>query len=138
MWNLFIDDERNLQDVTWAPRRMQERYREQQWTVVRNRDQAIQAIINHGLIAPNFISFDHDLGNNEPTGFNIAQWIVDQHMDGNLEIPADFDFYVHSMNPVGRENIERYLRNYIRHLEYDGQRGRRDNMSDTGDLDYEI
>ena len=138
MWNLFIDDERQLQDVTCAPRRMQERYRDQSWVIVRNKSQAIRAIADHGQIAPNFISFDHDLGNNEPTGLDIAQWIVDQHMDRNIEIPEDFDFYVHSMNPVGRENIERYMRNYLSHIQYDGHRGRRTNMSNAGDRDYDI
>lgn len=138
MWNLFIDDERNLQDVTWAPLRVQERYREQKWVIVRNKMQAIQAIYDHGRVAPNFVSFDHDLGNSEATGLEIAQWMVNQHMDGKIKIPEDFDFYVHSMNPIGRENIEQYMRNYLSHIQYDGQRGRRDNMSNSGNLDYEI
>lgn len=119
MWNLFIDDERNLEDVTWAPYRMQERYREQSWVVVRNKMQAIQAIADHGNVAPDFISFDHDLGAGESTGYDIAHWIVDQHMDGNVKIPTGFDFYVHSMNPVGKENIERFLRRYLSHLDHE-------------------
>ena len=69
---------------------------------------------------PNFISFDHDLGKNEPTGYDIAKWLVEVDMGRNKKIldraafHPDFDFYVHSKNPVGKANIEAYLNNYFK------------------------
>ena len=62
---------------------------------------------------PSFISFDHDLGENEPTGYDVAKWIVSADLDGSHRIPDDFGFYVHSMNPIGAENIRYLLRNYL-------------------------
>ena len=63
---------------------------------------------------PEFISFDHDLGENEFTGYVIAKRLCD--IDMNDELPSfseTFDYYVHSQNPVGKENIEKYLDNYL-------------------------
>lgn len=99
-WNLFIDDER------MPPRD------ERTWKIARNLDEAKKLIEAHG--APSFISFDHDLGEDTPTGFDIAKLIVEMDMDGEISLPEAFDFYVHSQNPVGRDNIEHYLRNYLR------------------------
>jgi hypothetical protein len=36
-------------------------------------------------------------------------------MDCTHRIPDDFQFYVHSRNPVGRANIEGLLNNYLEH-----------------------
>lgn len=66
---------------------------------------------------PNFISFDHDLGNrpmDTRTGMDCAKYLVmkDIGMNGNF-IPTDFDFVVHSSNPVGSMNIQSYLSQYL-------------------------
>lgn len=68
---------------------------------------------------PNFISFDHDLGNEQFPGFfrsgmDVAKWIVnrDQEMNGRF-IPNNFDFIVHSSNPAGAANIASYLSQYL-------------------------
>ena len=50
------------------------------------------------------ISLDHDLGEKK-TGYDIAKYIVEH------KIPIDF-YQVHSMNPVGRENIVHLLNHY--------------------------
>jgi hypothetical protein len=34
-------------------------------------------------------------------------------MNDQYEIPEDFDFYVHSKNQIGKQNIESYLNNYL-------------------------
>lgn len=50
------------------------------------------------------ISLDHDLGGKK-TGYDIAKYIVEH------KIPIDF-YQVHSMNSVGRFNIEQLLDHY--------------------------
>ena len=76
---------------------------------------------------PDIISFDHDLadihytatGNidilksewQEKTGMDCAKWLVDYCIDNKLDLP---EYFVHSANPVGKENIEKYLGNYIK------------------------
>jgi hypothetical protein len=51
-----------------------------------------------------FISFDHDLGENVPTGHDFAKWLVECHLDGKHLFPETFSYAVHSANPptVGR------------------------------------
>lgn len=64
---------------------------------------------------PDYISFDHDLGDiGTKTGKDVANWIVerDQELEGKF-IPENFEFNVHSANPVGTENIEGLLKQYL-------------------------
>jgi hypothetical protein len=69
---------------------------------------------------PVAISFDHDLADahyigaesKEKTGYDFAKWLVDFHLDNN--ITPDFDYKVHSMNPVGAKNIQTLLDNFVR------------------------
>lgn len=99
MKSLYVDDIRN--PVT-----------DRDWHVVRTVDQAVNFILHYGL--PSYISFDHDLGPDpEPTGFDLAKWIVDASLDNRIVIPDDFKFNVHSANPVGRRNIESLLTGYL-------------------------
>lgn len=98
-WKLFLDDERYPPDENWV--------------VARSLDEAIAAIKDRGF--PGYISFDHDLsdvpstsGYNN-TGMGLARWIVDNALDDKLTIPVDFEFYVHSQNPIGAENIRRLM-----------------------------
>lgn len=116
MRKLFLDDSRNAPDFTWD--------------VVRNYDQFVAYISLHG--APDIISFDHDLGPEhyqhycdvigyaeienrlsevvipyekftEKTGYDCAKWLIEQG-----KLPKEYK--VHSMNPVGRENIHFVMR----------------------------
>lgn len=112
-WNLFIDDERDMADVKWASAEMQNKYHNEEWTICRSHMQVISAIYENGM--PTFISFDHDLGENESTGHAIAKWIVHLDMESSVKIPDNFDFYVHSMNPIGKANIEGLLNGYLEH-----------------------
>jgi len=108
-YNLFIDDERWPSDATWA-----EWYGvRDEWTVARSWGEVRELIDTLGV--PVFISFDHDLGDEAVylNGYEIAQQIVEHDMDGKWEIPANFEFAVHSQNPIGKQNIEALLRNYI-------------------------
>ena len=88
------------------------------WEIARNYHQFVSSILEEGL--PEFISFDHDLADEdylesdfheipEKTGYECAKWLINYCMDHNAELPK---FFSHSMNPVGKENIESLLNNY--------------------------
>jgi len=62
---------------------------------------------------PNFISFDHDLGGDD-TAMKVVKWMVDMDLNHPGWIPHNFTFFVHSANPVGKENIEGYLNSYFK------------------------
>lgn len=96
---MFIDDERFPPDDG------------NEWLICRSSRDAISHMEDG---CPAFISFDHDLGG-EDTAMQVVDWMIniDLNFQGRF-IPADFDFYVHSQNSVGRENIELKLRRYLR------------------------
>lgn len=49
------------------------------------------------------VSLDHDLGENQPTGYDLIKWLE----RGTMEVGWNFPkIRVHSANPVGRKNIE--------------------------------
>lgn len=100
---------------------------------VLNYDQFVEYINKFGL--PDIISFDHDLADEhytpkeywddydkskeyqesrdyrEKTGKDCANWLINYCMDRDLNIPK---FYVHSANPVGRDNILGVLNSYLK------------------------
>ena len=66
------------------------------------------------LGCPSYISFDHDLGARSKTGFDIVKDMVERDLNKNGRwIPKNFTYYVHSANPVGKDNIEGLLDNYL-------------------------
>ncbi|UKB78904.1 cyclic-phosphate processing receiver domain-containing protein [Chryseobacterium sp. MEBOG07] len=88
------------------------------WHIVRNYEQFVNRILEKGL--PEMISFDHDLADVhylkqdsqeyvEKTGYDCAKWLIEYCMDNYLDLPQ---FYCHSMNPVGKENILSLLKNF--------------------------
>lgn len=97
-YKMFIDDER------FPPEDGAD------WKICRNHADVIHTMVDHGW--PQFVSFDHDLGENEPTGMDIAWWFVDLDLQENT-MPRDFAFYVHSQNPIGAENIRSLLNGYL-------------------------
>lgn len=101
-YSLFIDDER---DPPGNDGRV--------WVVARDWEDVMMAFRIHGM--PGYVSFDHDLGLDTHTGYDIAKFMVelDMNNDENFAIPQEFGFYVHSQNPVGRDNIQKYLDNYL-------------------------
>jgi len=95
---------------------------------VRNYNEFVEYIEKNGL--PSFISFDHDLSNEhyneffkadrekrnlnysqfkEKTGLDCAKFLVEYCEKNNLSIP---DYYVHSHNYIGKQNIISYLESY--------------------------
>lgn len=80
--------------------------------ITRSSKETIEFLKNN--VCPNYISFDHDLGGDD-TSIPIIKFLVnlDMDMDGQY-IPYDFDFNVHSANPVGAANIESYINSYLK------------------------
>lgn len=68
-------------------------------------EHAIAFLASLEKCTPVHISLDHDLGN-EGSGYDVAKYI-EQNMS-----PEILTYDVHSMNPVGRKNIEAALRNF--------------------------
>lgn len=118
---LFLDDERNPSQVNWIDIPLT------QYVIVRNYNSFCNAIINYfnesGKL-PEFITFDHDLSDfdaanssnpdikpREKTGFDCAKWLVEFCIQNNLRM---CEYQVHSMNPIGRENIISYIESFKR------------------------
>lgn len=96
---VFLDDER------FPP------FGSGQWDIVRDVKSFIAMCEQYG--APDFISFDHDLGGEE-TGMQCAQWLIERDLDQPGFLPANFTYDVHSQNPVGAANIRGLLEPYLR------------------------
>lgn len=108
-YKLFIDDER------FPPNDGEE------WIIARSFYDVGNILYEKGM--PEFISFDHDLGEKQKTGYDIAKYLCDldmdfgvspDHLSNKYSLPDNFDFYVHSQNPIGAENIRKYLNNYLK------------------------
>lgn len=97
MVKLFLDDLRDPPDTGWI--------------VVRSFDECTEYLWENGI--PDVISFDHDLGIG-PTGYDVAKWIIEKNLDGKLDIPENFSYYIHSANPIGKKNIQTLLDNFMK------------------------
>ena len=102
-YKLFIDDERFPPD-SWVGGN---------YKIARSSSEAIAFVEDYGM--PNFISFDHDLGGDD-TSMRFIGALISMLLDGFVVIPKDFDFYVHSQNPVGAGNIRARMLEIISHF----------------------
>lgn len=99
-YSLFLDDER------FPPRD------DKFWVICRTMKEAQKTVEIMGW--PIHISFDHDLGDDQPTGKDFANWVVEQDLEHSV-LRSGFTFYVHSQNPVGAKNICSMLEQYLAH-----------------------
>jgi hypothetical protein len=97
-WKLFLDDERYPAKDTL----------ESNWRIARNLDDAMYYIRQYGL--PDLMSLDHDLGFGKMTGLDFCKQFCGYVMDRDIEW-NDLIYIIHSMNPVGAENMRAYLDN---------------------------
>lgn len=123
IYKLFLDDLREIRQV----------YRladTREWILVKNYTEFVNCVKKNGL--PLYLSLDHDLADEhyrpsmynpdkhytqyytdgtfkEKTGYDCAKWLCDYCLDNNLNFP---DYQVHSMNPVGAENIRGYIESF--------------------------
>lgn len=84
------------------------------WIIVRSTQEAINYVHQYGV--PDYISFDHDLGQGiGKEGSDFARWIVEYDLDSKgTAIPENFEFNVHSANPEGAKEIRTLLDNYLK------------------------
>jgi len=108
MYNIFLDDEREVKDVTWVS------LPPGNWVVVRNYNDFVKTIQKNGL--PANISFDHDLGvvgsDKEMGGTECAKWLVQYCIDNGLDLPR---YTIHSKNPIGIDRIYNSLKDFDRY-----------------------
>tara|TARA_Y100001968_G_C19360639_1_gene719585 strand:+ start:508 stop:831 length:324 start_codon:yes stop_codon:yes gene_type:complete len=97
---LFIDDER------FPPSNADY----DDWFIARESNVAIEFVKTFGC--PSFISFDHDLGGSD-TAMKFIVWLIDQDIEHDI-IPDNFEYYIHSQNCVGRDNIKGLIDNYLK------------------------
>lgn len=96
-YNLYLDDLRN------PPA-------DRDWLVCRSSQEALDRIVDIGM--PSFISFDHDLGEDDTTMIFLRR-LVNEVWDGQTVIP---DYQIHSANPVGVENVRSFMESWKRSL----------------------
>lgn len=123
-YSIFLDDVRFPSDVTWVSLNFPA-----DKVIVRDFNQFKRTIERKGL--PVFVAYDHDLsvehygdglnGDNidysqykEKTGLDCCKFLVEECAKKSIKHPP---YVVHSMNPVGRANIESYIESYNRSLE---------------------
>jgi len=99
------------------------------WKIVRTYKDFITLISKEGI--PKIVSFDHDLADEhyvegisctqpkygeykEKTGYECLKWLTEYCMERNLPLPK---CYIHSFNPVGRENMFSLIESYNTHYE---------------------
>jgi hypothetical protein len=99
---MFIDDERDPPDDG------------NEWIIIRSFNEWSEWVnaVGHMGYLPNYVSFDHDLGE-ELNGYHIARDMVALDMEGRIIFQEGFDWYVHSQNPVGRDNINGLLKSFF-------------------------
>ena len=119
-YNLFLDDNRIPTDVTWV------NLPKCSWVVVKNYKSFRETIWNMGI--PKFITYDHDLADchyghglkgdeilydsyDEKTGYECAKFLVNECNKLGVKHPP---YIVHSMNPIGKQNIISYVESYNR------------------------
>jgi hypothetical protein len=121
---LFLDDIRQISDVRKYC--VLPNINDKEWIIVRSYKEFVDIITLRGV--PQFVSLDHDLAdihyghglNNdaipydsyeEKTGYDAAKWLVNYCMERGIKHPP---YIVHSMNPIGKLNIESYINSYNR------------------------
>ena len=133
-YNLFLDDIRDPSvcmhyKTKYMPADRRE-YTMSEWTIVRNYKEFTEAIIANFSAGrfPGLVSFDHDLADihydpstqsesfeyKEETGLDCARFLVQFCISNELNLP---EFYVHSANPIGAENIYQAMHDYFKFKE---------------------
>ena len=95
-WAMFLDDERDPSFIGGGD----------EWVVVRSSAEAISETVKRGSL-PSKMSLDHDLGGDD-TAMRFLRWATGFDEDWN------FQYSVHSQNPVGRDNLISLLESYRR------------------------
>ena len=107
---LFLDDLRNPYDcIVYMQRRgFDSKIYTLPWEIVRSYTEFTDWIQQNGV--PGIISFDHDLGETDKSGFDCAKYLLNYCIDNKVKVPV---YLIHSSNPVGAENIKSLLEGYL-------------------------
>jgi len=119
-YNLFLDDVRKPSDVKWLDLPPVD------WVIVRNYEDFKKTIKKAGL--PSIVSFDHDLTPShyeiyanssfkgfdyskidKETGYHCAEFLIEFCKENKFKLP---ECHVHSMNVIGKYNIEKLLTSF--------------------------
>lgn len=103
MYKLYLDDERNP--------------KHQSYVVCRTVDEAMTMIKERGF--PTDISLDHDLGENQKSGYDFvkefAEYVLkNNYVDKDTFLKINWNF--HTANPVGRDNMSAYVNSMAIHI----------------------
>lgn len=123
-YNLFLDDVRCPSGAYVYT--CNEIFKDKEWIIVRSYEEFVEYIEVNGQ--PDFISYDHDLADihydpmtqresfeyHEMTGLECTKWYIDYCIENDIR-PCEY--FVHSANPVGANNIRHYINNYLRALD---------------------
>lgn len=130
-YNLFLDDDkvRNPKVVSgWMPDSIKTLYIDKEWKRVWNYQEFTDIIKLLGI--PQIVSFDHDLAiehyapeekwnlpieyetYTEKTGYDCMKFMVEYIIEKKCIPPR---ILIHSLNPVGAENIKNYYDNFLNH-----------------------
>ena len=110
---LFLDDERNPEDVTWVD------YPDNvDWYVVRNKNDFMIYLIKYDF---DYVSFDHDIqcynkNGDEITGYDCLKSFCLVLNQLYKKIPKCF---FHTQNPIGKKNMESYYNNFLKSVNQD-------------------
>lgn len=128
---LFLDDERNIEDVTWV------QYPEASEVItVRTFKEFCAAVDALDSLEDVLFSFDHDLQDfdedgREYTGYSCA-YVLYGYLLEEYFPHTDLNFIVHSQNPVGKTNITYLLDNVVAYLEQEANGLTCDGCGHTG------
>ena len=102
---LWLDDARNPADKLWHS------YFPCDGDVVwvKTYNEFVEWVETNGL--PIAVCFDHDIGADEPTGYDAAKWLVDYCGTNGKYLPL---YSVQSANVVGKANIISLLETFKR------------------------
>lgn len=107
---LFLDDERVVEDVAWV------KYPEYDSNWIVRSPIVFTVEVKEFLLrnTPLILSFDHDLqffvSGVEVTGYDALKEICEWCIDNSYPIPV---CYFHTMNNVGKTNMESYYNNAV-------------------------
>lgn len=111
MIGIFLDDERNPEDVTWInyPTGIE-------WVVVRTLNELISSI--QSTNEEHCISFDHDIcdydiSGRENTGYDCLKYVINHCLDINKKIPM---CYFHTKNIIGLRNMMMFYENSLKYI----------------------
>lgn len=110
---LFLDDIRQISDVRKYC--VLPNINDEEWIIVRSYKEFVDLITLRGV--PMYVCYDHDLADcdniKEMTGYDCAKRLINYCAEKNIKHPP---YIVHSMNPIGKQNIESYINSYNKTL----------------------